>query len=208
MSLLRAAIAGAIQFRADLSGTPAPWDDFWYSPLGAASSSGMRITADTVKSIAAAHACVSIISRNIAMFPLKIFSEQADGGKTLAANHPVYDILYRQPNSLQTAFEFRQMLQGHLEFRGNAYAEIKPGPRGAVDQLVPMHPDRVSVEVLQSGRPRYRYQDPLLNTTRYLVQEEVFPLRKWSDDGYTGQSTIQMGAATFGIALAAQDYTA
>jgi HK97 family phage portal protein len=208
MSLLRAAIAGAIQFRADLTGTPAPWDDFWYSPLGAASSSGMRITADTVKSIAAAHACGSIICRNIGMFPLKIFSEQADGGKTLAANHPVYDVLYRQPNSLQTAFEFRQMLQGHLEFRGNAYAEIKPGPRGAVDQMVPMHPDRVSVEVLQSGRPRYRYQDPLLNTTRYLVQEEVFHLRNWSDDGYTGQSTIQMGAATFGIALAAQDYTA
>jgi HK97 family phage portal protein len=208
MSLLRAAIAGAIQFRADLTGTPAPWDDFWYSPLGPGSSSGMRITADTVKRIAAAHACVSIIGRNVGMFPLKIFTETADGGKQVASNHPVYDVLYSQPNTLQTAFEFRQMMQGHLELRGNAYAEIIPGPRGAVDQLVPMHPDRVTLEVLASGRPRYRYQDPLLNTTRYLVQDEVFHLRGWSDDGYTGQSTLQMGAETFGVALAAQDYTA
>jgi HK97 family phage portal protein len=208
MSLLRAAIAGAIQFRADLTGTPAPYDDFWYSPLGTGSSTGMRITAETAKRISAAHACVGIIGRTVAMCPLKIFTEQADGGKKLATNHPVYDVLYSQPNTLQTAFEFRQMMQGHLEFRGNAYAEILPGPRGAVDQLVPLHPDRVTLEVLSSGRPRYRYQDPLTNSVRYLVQEEVFHLKNWSDDGYTGQSTLHMGADTFGVALAAQDYSA
>jgi HK97 family phage portal protein len=101
------------------------------------------------------------------------------------------------------------MMQGHLELRGNAYAEIKPGPRGAVDQLIPMHPDRVHVErVKPTGRLRYVYNDPLTDRTRTLVQEEVFHLRNFSDDGATGQSTIGMACDTFGIALAQQDYSA
>jgi HK97 family phage portal protein len=61
---------------------------------------------------------------------------------------------------------------------------------------------------MSSGRMRYRYNDRLTNSTRVLVQEEVFHLRNWSDDGYVGQSTISMSAPTFGAAYAAQDYSA
>ena len=41
-----------------------------------------------------------------------------------------------------------------------------------------------------------------------LVQEEVFHLRNFSDDGSVGQSTIAMACDTFGVALAQQDYSA
>jgi HK97 family phage portal protein len=99
------------------------------------------------------------------------------------------------------------MMQGHVELRGNAYAEIKPGPRGAVDQLIPLHPDRVHVErMLPSGKLRYRYDDPLTNNTRVLMEEEVFHLRNYSDDGAVGQSTVAMAVDLFGVALAQQDY--
>src|SRR5580704_16470174 len=142
-------------FRADVSGTPAPWDDYWYNPLGSASASGMRITADTAKRIGAVLACVGVIGRNLGMMPCKIFTESPDGSKKVVDHHPLYDVLYSTPNNFQTAFEFKQMMQGHLELRGNAYAEIKPGPRGAVDQLIPMHPDRVHVErIKETGRLR------------------------------------------------------
>jgi HK97 family phage portal protein len=208
MSLIQNLSRGALNFRADVSGTPAAWDDYWYSPVGFSSASGMRVNADSAKRIATVLACVGVISRNVGMMPVKIYTEAPDGSKRLVDYHPLYDVLYVRPNDRQTAFEFKQMMQGHLELRGNAYAEIVPGPRGAVDQLVPMHPDRVHVERLSSGKLRYRYNDPLTNETRVLVQEEVFHLRNFSDDGLVGQSTVAMAVDTFGVALAQQDYVA
>ena len=194
---------GAFGVRADVSGTPAPWDDYWYNPLGDASSTGMRITEESAKRIATVLACVGVIGRNLGMMPIKIYTEAPDGSKRLVDHHPLYEVLYSRPNDQQTAFEWKQMMQGHLELRGNAYAEILPGPRGAVDQLIPMNPDRVHVERIKAtGRLRYQYDDPLTDRTRTLVQEEVFHLRNFSDDTAVGQSTIGMACDTFGLALA------
>ena len=179
----------------------------WGFGGGAAYSAGMRITAESIKRIACAQACVSIIGRNIGSMPVKVFSEETRGSKRLATNCPEYRLLYSRPNDRHTAVEFKQTLQGHFELHGNGYAEKKMDRRGTTQQLLPMHPNRVTPEVLQSGRMRYKYADPLTNSTRILVQEEVFHLRNWSDDGYVGQSTMAMGADVFGVALAAQDYT-
>lgn len=209
MGLIQSITRGAYNLRADVQGTPAAWDDYWYSPIGYNSASGMRVNADSAKRLATVLACVGVISRNLGMMPCKIYTEGPNGAKRLVDHHPLYDVLYSRPNSQQTAFEFKQMMQGHVELRGNAYAEIKPGPRGAVDQLLPMHPDRVRVErMLPTGRLRYRYDDPLLGRTRNLMEDEVFHLRNFSDDGSTGQSTVAMGADVFGVALAQQDYIA
>jgi HK97 family phage portal protein len=191
------------------AGTQSPIDDYWYEPYpGGGSSSGVRVSADSAKRISAVFACVSIISRNVATLPLKLYQERSDGGKEVASRHPLYDVLYSTPNRFQTSSEFRQMMQGHFELRGNAYAEITPGPRGFADQLIPMHPDRVVVTVDSRGMPVYKYSDPRTNQSRTLVSEEVFHLKGWSDDGITGQSTLALGADVFGVAIAAQDYSA
>jgi HK97 family phage portal protein len=100
-------------------------------------------------------------------------------------------------------------MQSHVELRGNAYAEKIPGPRGPVDQLIPMHPDRVTVEVLKdSGRLRYIYNDPLTGGNRVLMQDEVFHLREFCDNMAVGQSRISMGIDMLGSSLARQDYIA
>lgn len=209
MGLIDGLARGAYGIRADVSGTPAPWDDYWYNPLGNASASGMRITEASAKRVATVLACVGIIGRNQGMLPTKVMTSGPDGSTRVVRQHPVFDLLYDRPNEQQTAFEFKQMMQGHLELRGNAYAEIKPGPRGAVDQLIPMHPDLVTVErVKATGRLLYKYNDPLTDRTRVLTQDEVFRLRNFSDDGLTGQSTIGMACDVFGLALAQQDYAA
>ncbi|MBS1803522.1 MAG: phage portal protein [Acidobacteria bacterium] len=208
MGFIRSLTEGAINFRADVTGTPAAWDDYWYSPIGYSSASGVRVNADSAKRIATVLACVGVIGRNLGMMPIKIYTEAPDGSKRLVSNHPLYDVLYSRPNSQQTAFEFKQMMQGHVELRGNAYAKILPGPRGAVDQLIPMHPDRVRIERLANGKLRYLYNNPLTNETEKLMEEEVFHLRNFSDDGFTGQSTVAMAIDLFGVALAQQDYTA
>jgi HK97 family phage portal protein len=208
MSLVNSLAQGALALRADVGGAPAPWDDWWYRPLGSASSSGMRVTADTVKRLGTVIAAVGAKARSLAVLPCKIYTDIPGGGSRVVSNHPLYDVLYSRPNALQTAYEFKQMMQGHVELRGNAYAEIIPGRRGAVDQLIPLHPDRIKVEVLPSGKLRYQYNDPLINQTRVLMQEEVFHLREWPDVSAVGQSRIAMACDMFGVALAQQDYVA
>lgn len=194
-----------MQIRADATGIPGPTDDYWYESRGIPSATGMRVTPETVKRIGTALACVSIINRNVGAFPAKVYTTDSDGGKQIATSHPIYAALYSQPNGYQTAFEFRQMMQGHFELRGNAYSRII---RGRPYQLIPLHPDRVTVIPDDRGLPAYRYVNPVTKQIEYLLQEEVFHLKGWSDDGYTGQSTITMGADVFGVAMAAQDYAA
>src|ERR1035441_895678 len=151
MSLVDTFFAGLRGMGAETEGgAPAPWDNFWYGPIGAASSTGMRVNSDTAKRIATVLACVSIIGRNVGMGPAGIYTDDSKGSKHAAKGHPIYDLLRTRANTQQTEFEFKQMLQGHLELRGNAYAEIIPGKRGAIDQLIPMHPDRVVVEQLHN----------------------------------------------------------
>jgi HK97 family phage portal protein len=199
---------GAMALRADVGGAPAPWDNFWFEPAGGHhSSSGMRVNSESAKRLSTVIACVSAKSRQLAMLPFKIYTDMPGGGKRLVDNHPLYDVLYSRPNEHQTAFEFKQLMQAHVELRGNAYAEKIPGPRGPIDQLVPMHPDRVKVEVLKgSGRLRYMYNDPLTGTTRALMQDEVFHLRDFSDVTAVGQSRIAMALDVIGLALGIQDY--
>jgi HK97 family phage portal protein len=204
MGFLRSMFDGALQIRADMGGTPAPWDDFWYQPIGTRSATGIRVTPESAKQISAVLACVGKIGKTMGMLQAGVYTDTPDGGKKLVRKDPIYDVL-QHPNHLQTAFEWRQMMQGHLELRGNAYSEKIPGSKRAIDQLVPMHPDRVHPEQLQSGRIRYRYNDPLTGGDRFLAQEQVFHLRNFMDNGIVGQSTVTMATDTLGVALAAQD---
>ncbi len=173
------------------------------------SAAGMRVSVERSKQLTTVYACIAKKATAIAQLPFKVYQDDGQGGSKIATNHPLYDVLYSRPNHLQTAYEFKQMMQSHVEARGNAFAEIIDGDRGAVDELMPMHPDRVQVEQLQgSGRMRYRYNDPLTNTTRVLMQEEVFHLRELPDAVGVGQSRIAYGVDMLGLGLLQQDYRA
>jgi HK97 family phage portal protein len=207
--VIGSALLGVRNILADvggIGGAPAPWDDYWYSPTGAPSVSGMRITPDTVKRLSTVIAAVSAKARALGVLPCLIYVDQPGGGKRVVPEHPNFKLLHDRPNDMQTAFEYYQMMQGHIELRGNAYSEILTGRRGQIGQLIPMHPDNVHVELMQDGTLRYQYNDPLLRRTRVLLQDEVFHVRDWADHRQVGQSRIQMGMDVFGVALAQQDY--
>jgi len=210
VNLVESIFRGGLGLRADAGGAPAPWDDFWYEPAGGqTSSSGMRVSPETAKRLGTVIACVSVRSKAMATLPCKIYTDLAGGGNKVVTNHPLYDVLYDRPNEIQTAFDFKYMMQAHVDLRGNAYALKIPGPRGPVDQLKPLHPDRVQVEILRdSGRLIYIYNDPLTNKTERYTQDEIFHLRDWSDNSAVGQSRISMGMDLLGVALARQDYIA
>lgn len=185
------------------AGPPDPTDDFWFSPLGWPSKAGPVVSAETAMRLSTVFACVRILAETAASLPLILY-ERLERGKQRAPDHPLYDVLHDQPNPWQTSFEWVEMMQAHVALRGNAYSEIVPGPRrGAVEQLVPFHPDRVQPMRLDNGGVRYQVD----GGQRTLEAFQMFHLRGLSTDGLEGLSPIDQAAREpVGIALAAEDY--
>ena len=181
------------------------WGDFWFEPVSARASSGMRVTPDASLRLSAVYACVRILSETMASLPIVLYRKRADGGKDRVTDHWLHTLLCRRPNRFQNPFEWREMLQGHLALRGNAYCQIIANPRGEIAELMPIHPDRVRMELLRSGEFRYRVTNRFGDET-VLPRGDVWHLRGLSSDGLIGMSPIELARESLGMALAAQDY--
>jgi len=168
---------------------------------------GVSITPETAMAISTVNACVRIISNALAMLPLPVFRRTESNGKERAFQHPLDNLLHDAPNGLENSMQFRQRMQKSLLLRHNAYSRIVPGPRGAVDQLIPLHPDRVWVEELPGGRKRFHHW-PLRGDREILLQDEVLHLYTMSDDGIRGFPMIDYARESFGLAAAAEAYGA
>ena len=188
-------------------GDRSPWGDFFFEPVSARTGSGMRVSPDSALRLAAVYACVRVLSESLASLPLVIYQRRADGGKDKVTDHWLYRLLAKRPNRFQNPFEWREMLQGHLALRGNAYNQIITNAKGEVVELMPLHPDRIRLELLPSGEYRYRFTDRF-GSESILPRGEVWHLRGLSSDGLMGMSPIELARENLGMALAAQDYGA
>ena len=183
------------------------WGDFNFEPVSARSVSGLRVSADAAMRLAAVYACVRILSETMASLPLVVYRARADGGKDRVTDHWLYRVLGKKPNRYQNPFEWREMLQGHLALRGNAFCQILTNGRGEIIELIPIHPDRVRMELLPGGDFRYRIRDQA-GQEMVLPRGEIWHLRGLSSDGLMGLSPIELSRESLGTALAAQDYGA
>jgi HK97 family phage portal protein len=197
-------------FRADSGGRSVdPGDDRWYgNSFGYGTASGQHVTPERALLLSAVYSCVRVCCETVSSLPLVVYKRLPDGGKERAITHPLYKVLHNRPNQWQTSMEWVEMMQGHQELRGNAFSLIQPGPQGAIDQLVPIHPDRVQVYRLPNGRLRYAVRDWYSGELRSYLQDEMFHLRGWSSDGMVGMSTVSLGRETMGVGLGQQDYAA
>ena len=189
------------------SGDRSPYGEFWFEPVSARTGSGMRVSPDSALRLAAVYACVRILAETMASLPLVVYQRRADGGKDRVTDHWLYRLMAKRPNRFQNPFEWREMLQGHLALRGNAFNQIITNPRGEIIELMPIHPDRVKIELLPSGEYRYRISDRS-GTEVILPRGEVWHLRGLSSDGLMGMSPIELARENLGTALAAQGYGA
>ncbi len=181
-------------------------DPLWWSGAGGQSVSGEAISPDTALKISTVYACVGLLSETIASLPLVMYRYiENEQGREKAKNHPLYTVLHDQPNESQTAFDFTQMVQAHALLRGSGYAEIKPGARGFVDQLVPRHPDQVEKERLHNNKIRYIVTDDD-GRRRTLNQEDVFEVGGLSLDGWNTISVVSYARDSMGQSMATEKF--
>ena len=194
------------RLRASGADDRSPWGDFWFSPVGGRTGAGARVTSDSAMRLSTVYSCVRVHAESMAVLPFKLYRPRIGGrGRTLVTDHWAYRLFAKRPNRFQNRFEWTEMLQGHLSLRGNAFCEIIDGPAGAVMELLPLHPDRVTVEGLPGGE--WRYVHTLADgTQRRLRRDQVFKISGLSSDGILGLNPIELQRETIGAGLAAQDY--
>lgn len=190
------------------TGQPALW--LVQAGGGGATVSGIGVSPVSAMRCAAVYAAVRVVSEDVAKLPLVIYRRRKDGAKEPATNHPLYRVLRSRPNEWQSSFEWREMMQAHLELRGNAYSYVVRDGRGQVEQLLPLHPDRVTLVLSADGDVYYQLSrganDPEVPTI--VPRAGILHLRGMTLDGYHGLSPIAWARETIGLTLAAEQHGA
>lgn len=165
--------------------------------------SGGIMDAGTAMRISAVYSCVRVVGEAIASVPLEVY-RRTDEGREKAEDHPLWKLLHDNPAPNMTSFLWRQVLQRHLDLRGNAYC-LKVESRRRIVALIPIHPDRVVVDVQRDGSKLFKVYG---RDGRYKVydQTQIFHIVGVSDDGIIGQSPIDILNDTFSAARNAEKY--
>jgi len=126
------------------------------------------IDLDTVLNYGPVFACIRLIASDIGKLRMRLMS-MSDAGVWRETNSAIYSRVLRKPNSMQTRIKFfEQWIQSKLQF-GNAYILKQRDPRGFVNGLRVLDPQRVVPLISDSGDVFYR-----LRTDRLAgVNEEV-----------------------------------
>lgn len=177
---------------------------------GQQTAAGVRVNEMTALQASAVYACVRAISEDLAKFPLLVYRRTGDGGKERATGHPLYQLLRRRPNDIQTSFSFRETMQACLLLYGNAYAYIDRNEAGRPIGLWFLHPSCVQPERVRLANGRY---DLVYAVSLEGAGREIFPagyilhIPGLGFDGIKGISVLRFARENLGTFLAAQEYS-
>jgi HK97 family phage portal protein len=188
-------------------GLPSSWRGWrsWARGFGLATAAGPRVNEQTALWHAAVYACVTFLARNIAGLPLCVLERGADGeSHEKARSHPLFPVLAKRANALQTSFQARQFLMASLLLRGNGLAWKRLDGRGRVMAYLPVRWDQVRLEI-ERGEPVYVWQ-PERGEVRRWRRNEVLHQTGLSLDGIEGVSPIAAAREAIGWGLAMQEH--
>lgn len=158
-------------------------------------------SASSVMGLAAAWACVRLVSGTISSLPLVVY-RQGPKGREADTRHPLYKILHDRPNADQTTLNFLQFISASIELQGNAYAEVQRASDGRVIAIAPpFAPELVRPKRTRFGAIEYEIggTDP-----RTIPQDRMLHIRGFGGNPLGGLSTLAYGRHVFGMAGAVE----
>ena len=175
---------------------------------GGRAVSGVSVDEQTALKYSVVFACVRVLSETIATLPLIVYRRLEPRGKERAVNHPLYELLHRQPNSEMDATTFREALQAHVTLWGNAYAYISWDSAGRPRELWPLLPDRTWPERTREKKQLYYVTILPDGQRRVFLPRNVLHIRGLSFNGLQGYSVIGFAREAIGLGLAAEEFGA
>ena len=102
------------------------------------SNSGEVVDERSAMQISTVYACVRLLADSVAQLPLHLYKVTGPDGQEKAINHPLYKILFREPNPEMTSFSFWEAVMTHLLLWGNSYSQIVRDGKNAVLGIYPL----------------------------------------------------------------------
>jgi HK97 family phage portal protein len=186
-------------------GHPAQWLDFTSGYPGA---SGVDVSERTAVTWTAIASGIRLCAETLASLPVDLSRRRDTRGREPLPDHPVAQ-LFAFPNPEMSGFEFRELLQTHIDLWGNGYAHIVWNQGGIPIELWPINPDRVTIERDPSDNLVYRVGLPnesfgRAQTSTVLPAEDVLHIRGWSRHGLLGERMVQTFREAIGLGLATE----
>lgn len=179
-------------------------DDFWYRPIWmAGSEDGKAVSPEEALALSAWYNGIAIIAGTIASLPLKLYRRDGKAREEVT-DDPRNWLVFRRPNPYQTAMEWREMMQGHLLTRGNSFCRILRDHLRRPVTLLPIHPDRVTVEITGSGIV-YKVRTSGGGQETY-PERDILHMRGLGADGIMGYSVAALARRSLGYALALEGH--
>lgn len=161
---------------------------------------GVTVSDDTAMRFATVHACVRVLSEDVAALPLHVYRRLENGGKERATEHSLYGLLHDRPNPEMSAVAFKEALMVNALLTGNGYAFIEFDRAGRVKALYPLLSSEVTPYRSSTGELWYRAGGEDLRAA------EVFHLPGLGFDGLMGLSPIAYARESIGLGIAAERY--
>ena len=163
---------------------------FWTQSTVFDNPNGAAMTPESALGITAYYSGVTTIAQTLAQLPLILY-ERIDKGKRRATDRQLYSMLHDEPNEYMTSFTFREILQGHLLTRGNAYAEIGwDRATETPETLFPLRPDRMRID-FDGKQVWYVYTMPS-GEQRKLQPWQVLHIPGYGFDGFQGYDPLTL----------------
>lgn len=164
--------------------------------------SGQSVTYWTALQVPAVLACVRVLAEGIAQTPLKLHRARAEGqGSDPAIDHPLYALLYRQPNPWQTSFGFRETMMLHTVMCGNFFA-FKNRAGRAIRELIPIDPTHVEVVRTTSDMlPEYWVRNDR-GERRQIPRDAIWHVQGPSWNSWMGLEAVKVARDAIGLAMA------
>ena len=175
-------------------------------------NAGERVDEKSAMQISTVYACVRLLAESVAQLPLHLYKTIEPIGQEKAIDHPLYKILFRQPNPEMTSFSYWEVVMTHLLLWGNSYSQIIRDGKNNVLGLYPLLPENVEIDRDNKGNLFYLYHGytdevPDKKNGEFLFKrEEIFHIPGLSFNGLVGFSPIAMMKNTLGVNLAVEKY--
>ncbi len=172
----------------------------------AGTRSGVSVSETTALNLSTIHACVKVISEQIASLPFITYRRLPDGGKSRDRTHPNFRLLRLAPNNTQSAADFWTKAIANYCLWGNFYGQITRNPDGTAASIFLLHPSQVDVKQV-SDQVIYSVQT---NTGKVdLRAEDVLHVANFGfGTELKGKSPITLARETIALGMACEQHGA
>lgn len=190
----------------DPAAVAALWD------MGATASTGETITKHRALEYPPLLQAVSLISGDVARFPLEVFRRlDRESARERDRSHPGYRVAARLPNPEVTPFTFWRRFMVSLLLYGRAYAYVERSVSGELLGLYNLLPDRTyaqRVRIKGQRNPQLVYATEVDGQLVPLPPAEVLHVEGICTDNIDGCDVVQRAREAIAVGLAQQGFQA